>query len=92
MAIAVLMEIPGLSPEQSAAVAREMGVSGVAPGELIHIEGPMEGGLRAVDVWESQAAYDNFIATVAMPAMQRLGISLPADLKTTIWQVTTLFK
>lgn len=45
MAIAVLMEIPGLSPEQSAAVAREMGVSGVATGELVHIEGPMEGGI-----------------------------------------------
>ncbi|HEX9038523.1 MAG TPA: hypothetical protein VF808_16185 [Ktedonobacterales bacterium] len=48
--------------------------------------------MRAVDVWESQAAYDTFIATVAMPAMRRLGIALPADLKTTIWQVTTLFK
>src|SRR3989440_1015158 len=45
MAIAYIIEIPGMNQEQSAAVLRELGLTNTPPaGQILHIEGPMEGG------------------------------------------------
>ena len=53
MATAYVIEIPGMNQEQSAAVLRELGLTNTPPpGQILHIEGPMEGGgTRVVDVW-----------------------------------------
>lgn len=46
MALAFLIEIPDMTTEQGAAVLREIGLTDrPAAGQVLHIEGPMEGGI-----------------------------------------------
>lgn len=49
MALAVLLEFPGATKEQFTQVAEKVG-SKSPPGLLYHVEGPIEGGWRVVDV------------------------------------------
>jgi hypothetical protein len=95
MAIAYIIEIPGMNQEQSAAVLRELGLTNTPPsGQILHIEGPMEGGgTRVVDVWESQEVFDAFIRDRLQPAFERAGVSMPPDLRpTAAWPVTAILK
>lgn len=95
MATAYLIEIPDMNQEQSAAVLRELGLSTTPPpGQILHIEGPMEGGgTRVVDVWESQEVFDAFIRDRLVPAFQKAGVSLPATFQpTAVWPVTAVLK
>lgn len=95
MATAYIIEIPGMSSEQSAAVLRELGLSSTPPaGQILHIEGPMEGGgTRVVDVWESQEVFDAFIRDRLQPAFQKAGVTMPADLRpTAAWPVSAILK
>jgi hypothetical protein len=94
MAIAVLIEVPNVSAEQGAAILRELGLSTTPPeGQILHIEGPMEGGLRVVDVWESEDALNAFVGGKLMPACQRAGVALPADLAPkAVWPVSAILK
>jgi hypothetical protein len=53
----------------------------------------MEGGLRVVDVWESQDALDAFVRDQLMPALQRLGIAFPPNFQpTAVWPVSAILK
>ncbi len=91
MALAFLIEIPGMTPDQGAAVLRELGLSDRPPaGQVVHIEGPMEGGgMRIVDVWESQEAFQSFVQEQLGAAFARAGMTLPADLQPkAVWPVT----
>ncbi|HLY29597.1 MAG TPA: hypothetical protein VKQ36_01090 [Ktedonobacterales bacterium] len=97
MAVAFLIEIPGMTQEQGAAVIRElsaeMGLAeGKSPaGQILHIEGPMEGGLRVVDVWESQEAFNAFVGARLMPLLQKLGVAVPPDFAPkAVWPVSAL--
>jgi hypothetical protein len=95
MAIAFLIEIPGMTAEQSAAVLRELGLTDRPPaGQVLHIEGPMEGGgMRVVDVWESPEVFQTFVQEQLGPAFQRAGVPLPADLQPkAAWPVTAVLK
>lgn len=93
MAMAFLIETPGMTAEQGAAVIRELGLTSPAPGQVLHIEGPMEGGFRVVDVWESQEAFNAFVGTRLAPAFQAVGLTLPADMQPKLaWQVTGVVK
>ncbi len=69
MAIAMLFEVPGLTQEQYDAVVREVGLP--APGQIFHLGGPMEGGWRVLEVWESQEAADPFYRERLGPALQK---------------------
>ena len=60
MAIANLVETPGMTQEQYDAAAQQIAQAGPFRGWLVHVAGPMEGGWRIVDVWESEAAMDAF--------------------------------
>jgi hypothetical protein len=72
MAIAQITESPGGSEVKYEQVIREVGLTGsqLAPGQLVHFAGPMEGGgWRIVNMWESQEASDPFgekLITVGM--------------------------
>ena len=92
MAIALLFELAELSSEQAAAVLRELDLGGKpAPGQLLHVEGPMEGGgTRVVDVWESEAAFQAFAQEKLGPIMQRLGVQAPGP--RAVWPVTAVLK
>ena len=58
MAIAILIETPGLTQKQYDAAAQLIDQAGPFEGWLTHIAGPTEGGWPIVDVWTSQAAAD----------------------------------
>jgi len=95
MAIAFLIEIPNMNAEQSAAVLRELGLNDTPPpGQILHVEGPMEGGgTRVVDVWESQEAFESFLHSRLGAAFNSAGVSLPADFQPkAVWPVTAVLK
>lgn len=79
MAVAQVIEIPGGTKEQYEAVIREIGVTGddLAPGQLVHFAGPMDGGWRVVNVWESQEAAETFTREKVVPARQKVGMPNP---------------
>jgi hypothetical protein len=63
MAIAMVFDTPGGTQEQYdqiAAQLRQRGVRLPVAGQLLHLAGPVDGGWRTVDVWESREAADRF--------------------------------
>jgi quinol monooxygenase YgiN len=76
MAFAFLVEFPGGTQEQFDQVAQKLG-SKSAPGLLYHVDGPIEGGWRVVDVWESQEALDTFFQEKLGQALQEAGLAMP---------------
>ena len=90
MAVAFLIEIPGFTPEQSAAVLQALGLDkNPAAGQVMHLEGPMDGGMRVVDVWESEEAFQAFVRDRLAAAFQKAGTTLPADMQPkAVWPVT----
>jgi hypothetical protein len=73
MAIGILVEIPGGTQANYDAVIARMDLRNDPPeGCLVHMAGPMEGGWRVVDVWESQEHFDRFMS-------ERLGAALRAE-------------
>jgi hypothetical protein len=91
MAVAFLIEIPDFTPEQSAAVLRELGLdTNPAAGQVFHLEGPMEGGgMRVVDVWETPEAFQAFVQERLAAAFQKAGVTFPADMQPkAVWPVT----
>ena len=81
MAIATLAEVPSLTQEQYDDAVREMGLP--APGQIFHLAGPMEGGWRVLEVWESQEAADTFYQKLGQ-ALQNVGIT---DVQPKVFQV-----
>jgi hypothetical protein len=76
MAIAEVIELPRGSREKYDEVIKEAGLSGsqLAPGQLVHFAGPMEGGgWQIVNVWESQSASDSW-EKVLIPARRKAGL------------------
>jgi hypothetical protein len=75
MAIAVIIETQG-TPEDYQRVGQELREQGEpAAGMLTHIGMQAETGVRIVEVWESQEAYDTFVRDRLGPTLQRLGLS-----------------
>lgn len=75
MAVAMLMEWPGVTEPHYDAVMKELDLDRNPPaGGLFHVAGPMKGGWRVVDVWESQNAFETFLQTRVLPAVQKAGL------------------
>ncbi len=69
---------PGQSLTDYQAVVEDLG--GESPdGLLISLVGEADGGLHIVDVWESKAHADRFVAERLFPALQRTGRAPGAD-------------
>jgi hypothetical protein len=82
MAVVFLIEIPGFTPEQSAAVLQALGLDkNPAVGQVMHLEGPMDGGMRVVDVWESEEASQAFVRDRLAAAFEKAGTTFPADMQ-----------
>ena len=95
MAVAFLIEIPNMTPEDGAAVLRELGLNDrPASGQLLHIEGPAEDGIyRVVDVWESAEVFQSFVEKELGPAFARAGLTLPADMQPkAVWPIARMLK
>lgn len=69
MAIVQIHEIPGMTREQYEQAFRELKLSGPPPGSHLHASGPMEGGWRIVEVWESEEAANAFYGSEAFQQM-----------------------
>jgi hypothetical protein len=76
MSIAEVIELPRGSKEKYDEVIKEVGLSGsqLAPGQLVHFAGPLQGGgWQIFNVWESQAASDEW-EKVLGPARVKAGL------------------
>ena len=60
MAFAILAEIPDLTRDQYESVVKKVNESGSPAGARVHAGGPIEGGYRVVEVWETREAADAF--------------------------------
>jgi hypothetical protein len=74
MAIAFLQEVPGMTREQYDQVVETLRGQ-TTEGRIFHVAGPMEGGWRVVDVWESQEAVNKFFQELLGPALEAAGIA-----------------
>jgi steroid delta-isomerase-like uncharacterized protein len=83
MPVAFVLDFPDGSREQYEAVIEQMDLGGsVPPGALFHAAGPGPGGgLRVVDVWESDSAFQQFAEAKIMPLTAEAGLTAPAVLQ-----------
>ncbi|MFG2125432.1 hypothetical protein [Streptomyces sp. NPDC048710] len=80
MAIIVTFDIPGVGQELYDACINRLTEGGEftsladipAPGLISHAAGPVDGGWRVVDVWESEEALQNF-SKILLPILSDLG-------------------
>ena len=75
MATVMVMNWPGITTEHYEAVRRETNFEGVAPrGGKYHVAWSTKEGMHIVDVWDSQAAFEQFLQARLMPAVEKLKI------------------
>ena len=60
MAIAILSEISDLTRDEYEAVVKKVNESGSPAGALFHAGGPIAGGYRVIEVWETPEAAEAF--------------------------------
>jgi hypothetical protein len=80
MAVAIIMDFPGGTLDQYDQVIEKMGLEpgGDTPdGALFHWVTQTPEGLRVVDVWETQAAFDRFAEEQIGPYSQEVGLQPP---------------
>jgi hypothetical protein len=75
MAVMMLMEWKGVTPEQYEAVRQFVDFEREAPaGGLFHVAAFDENGLRVTDVWERAEDFQTFVEQRLMPGVQKAGI------------------
>jgi hypothetical protein len=75
MAVAMLLEWPGQTQEQYEQLMNLVALDAHPPdGGLFHVAGPMPGGWRVVDIWESEEAFERFAGERLRPAVEQVGI------------------
>jgi hypothetical protein len=78
MAVATLLEFTGVTQAQYERVGAKLELTGGPDGILYHACGPVDGGWRIMDVWQSRAAFDRFVDEVYIPAMRAEGGPSPS--------------
>jgi hypothetical protein len=75
MAVTLVAEIRGMTKAQyDQAVAQVQDQLRKAPGFMGHTGGPMEGGYRVMELWNSREECERFMQQTIMPMAQRVGI------------------
>ncbi|MEZ4617358.1 MAG: hypothetical protein R2867_17870 [Caldilineaceae bacterium] len=78
MAIIQVHELPGMTGNSTNRHYVRSSSRGPPPGSSLHAGGPMEGGWRIVEVWESEEAADRFYGSELFQQMVRsTGIPAP---------------
>lgn len=78
MAIVLIQEYAGATQQQYDAILSDLNLGGKSPaGQILHTAGPMDGGWRVVDVWESQEAFNTFYQEGLSAAAQKHGMPRP---------------
>ncbi len=78
MPVMTTLEFPGVTQALYEQVGRSLPAGEPPEGILFHACGPVAGGWRIVDVWESRDAFDRFVDGVFLPAMRAHGGPLPS--------------
>jgi hypothetical protein len=81
MPIGIVIDFPGASARAKYQKSVQLLLKGrrkrladwPVKGVLAHIAGPIPGGFRVIDVWESRAAFKRFGKTLA-PVMKKVGM------------------
>ncbi len=71
MAIAQVHELRGWTREGYEQGMRMLNLPGPPPGSLVHMSGPMEGGWRIIEVWESEEAAASFYGSAPFQEMAK---------------------
>jgi heme-degrading monooxygenase HmoA len=75
MAVELRAEIRGMTRAQyDQAFAEVQAELRRAPGFVAHAAGPMEGGYRVVEIWNSREDQERFLQQTIMPMAQRVGL------------------
>ena len=78
MAIVQIRELRGMTRELYEHVTHQLNLSGPPPGSRLHASGPMEGGWRIIEVWESEEAAQAFVSSALFQQTVRsTGIAPP---------------
>ena len=81
MAVGIHITLPGVGVEEFDRVDAAIDVRGNHPDGLIFsASGPVDGGWRVIDVWESRAQFDAFGAERIGPAVAATGVSVQPDI------------
>jgi len=82
MATVLMMEWPGVTQEQYNHVMSHLGLDSNPPsGAIFHVSGFSEGGLRVLDIWDSQQAFERFQKERLTAAVQKAGIASQPKIK-----------
>jgi hypothetical protein len=88
VAVAMLLEWEGMDEDAYRAMVEATGLGGAMfPGAVLHLAGPIAGGWRAVDVWESAEAFERFRVEVLGAALVKAGLAPP---RVDLWPVHAL--
>ncbi len=78
MAVLQIHELSDMTREQYEQAMRDLNLYGPPPGSQLHASGPMEGGWRIVEVWESEEAANAFYGSALFQQVARKnGIPVP---------------
>jgi hypothetical protein len=81
MGIAMLLEWPGETQEQYEQLMRVLALDENPPeGGVFHVCGPIPGGWRVLEVWESEEAFWRFFNERLRPAVREVGIPAVAKI------------
>jgi hypothetical protein len=76
MAVVMIMEWPGVTPDQYEAVRKLVNWEGDQPsGGMLHVAAFSESGLRVTDIWESAEQFQEFANNRLIPGTKQLGLS-----------------
>src|SRR5438105_1751898 len=92
MAVLMIAEMKGATPELYEQVNQSMGVDSdhLPDGLIQHVAGRTDDGLLAVDVWDSEESFARFAEERLGPALQELGV--PPDMSPTLYPVHNLLE
>ncbi len=75
MTVAMLLEWPGETEQQYERLMDLVGLEKDPPeGGIFHVGGPMPGGWRVLDIWESEEAFERFANERLKRAVKQAGI------------------
>lgn len=95
MAVALLIELPGVTRDQYEQTLKSLGLDTTSeppPGQILHLAGPIESGWQVVDVWESRADFERFLDQGLARAFKDAGIPTPRVTEFPVYKVFGLPK
>jgi hypothetical protein len=84
MAVAIEMTFEGATLDQYDQIIQKMELTpggATPPGAISHWVAETDAGIRVVDVWETQEAYDQFAAEQIGPFSAEAGITDPPEMR-----------